>query len=181
MWAFEPVTSIREIFESNVRKSNLLGAITIEPAALGNREGVAQLYLPDDRHGLIETSASLNESFREVHAASMTVTLSTLDKTFLHHPQWSASPEVLIKIDVESAEPEVLAGAEGLITRHRPAVVCEILPGADIDFFHRFMRQFDYLHLDCDNGLQFAYAGDEFNLSLSFRDHLFLPSEKLEL
>lgn len=173
-YAFEPVLAIATVLTANARMSELSARLSLYDCALGKSEGKAMLYLPHAGHGLVETSASLNPNFRAHHAGQLEVRVARLDS--LMHPMLESGREVLLKIDVESAEPAVLEGASGLIDSARPAIVCEILPGSDIDWFERFCIRHGYRHFALqEHGL---VEGSCWPQSLAQRDHLFLPEEK---
>lgn len=180
VWAFEPVSDIRAIFEANIYESALASKITVIAMALGEQSGELDLFLPDAGHGLIETSASLNPDFREHHSSKFPVLVSTLDQYFNEQICSSDDQIVLIKIDVESWEKQVIKGGVQFIAIHRPIMVMELLPGADVEFFEAFVRNQNYAHywLHPTNGLD--ESGQKFELSLSRRDHLFVPKEKMQ-
>jgi FkbM family methyltransferase len=169
--AFEPVLEIAQVLAANARISELDHALTCHVLALGESKGEASLYFPLATHGLVETSASLNPKFRAQHEGVRRVALQRLDAVL---PTLAAGP-VLIKIDVESLEPAVLTGAVGLLQRCRPAVICEILPGAELGYFEAFCRAYGYQHYALDSGL--PVSSPALALSLEQRDHVFLPIE----
>lgn len=179
VWAFEPVPAIRTILEDNLRESGLLGRINVSEHALGEEAGEFDLYLPDAGHGLIETSASLNPSFRKSHSGKVSVPVTTLDQFFLDTPRWDGNPPILMKIDVETLEPQVLKGGARFIEACRPTLVVELLPGADVAFFKDFAQQFNYAHYWLNPNNQLDDSGDKIELSLTRRDHLFVPRERL--
>jgi hypothetical protein len=93
----------------------------------------------------------------------------------------SPNAPVLVKIDVETHEPAVLQGAAGWWTTVRPALVCEVLPGCDTQFFEKFAQAHDYVHyaLGSDRvgfgGVGGLIATERVTPSDIHRDHLFLP------
>lgn len=169
--AFEPVLEIAQVLAANMRVSEWDHALTCHVLALGESNALASLYLPLATHGLVETSASLNSSFRTQHEGVRRVSVQQLDTVL---PIMADGP-VLMKIDVESLEPAVLNGAAGLLQRSRPAVICEILPDADVGFFNSFCKTHRYEHFALDSG--WPVAAPELTLSLAQRDHVFLPIE----
>jgi hypothetical protein len=52
----------------------------------------------------------------------------------------------LIKIDTETTEPEVLAGARKLIAEHRPWIMVEVLWSLVEDRLHAVMDEFGYTY-----------------------------------
>ncbi|WP_066342771.1 FkbM family methyltransferase [Azohydromonas lata] len=97
---------------------------------------------------------------------------ATLEQALAHEP---AGTPMLLRLDAASHEPQVLRGAAALLRRHRPAVVCELLPDAGLAFFEHWCQAQDYAHYALDGGLPGARAA--MGLSLGHRAHLFLPNE----
>lgn len=178
VYAFEPVPSIFQIFKSNIAESALDGKITTYDTGIGETEGSFTLYLPLDGHGLIETSASLNKDFRAQHSAQMEVAVTTLDAFGQAEEAGLAGQQVLMKIDVETLEPEVIRGGGQFIEKYRPVIAIEILPGSDVAFFEKFCAEYRYDHiwLRPEQPLDISAAGIE--TSLHMRDHLLIPKEK---
>lgn len=173
--AFEPVKEIAATLMSNAAISELDDRLSLHAMALGESDGEAVLYFPLADHGLVETSASLNATFRAHHAEQRAVQVARLDSV-LRDRLFEDVP-LLIKIDVESREPDVLRGATALIAKARPAVVCEMLPGCDTAFFAAFCRDQGYVHFALDRGVPVASPVATDLVSLTSRDHLFLPEE----
>ena len=115
-FAFEPTPTTATIGR-RMKRVNKLGFELVE-LALSNAPGSATLYVS----AKAETSNSLNPDHRD-HAGEFTVELSTVD---LFTAARGVDPAVM-KIDVETNEPNVLAGSYETIRRARPAIVCEIL------------------------------------------------------
>ena len=119
-YAFEPTPDTARICRA-VRKYNGLNYAVVE-AALSSEPGVAALYLSDKT----ESSNSLNPGFRG-HTQEVVVSMTTLDA----FAKETGVDPYLIKIDVETQEPQVIRGALEVIARARPWIVCEILPEVD--------------------------------------------------
>lgn len=175
--AFEPVAEIAEVLAENAAMSELAADLTLHRCALGAEEGESDLYFPRASHDLVETSASLNPAFRGDHEEVRLVPVARLDG--VPGPGLPKGTPVLLKLDVESHEPAVLAGAVALLRTARPAVVCEMLPGVDLDFYRRFFREHGYGHYALTSGK--PVAAQEMVLSMVHRDHLFLPREAAAL
>ena len=178
VYAFEPVPSIYKIFSANIAESALQGKITTYDTGIGETEGSFTLYLPLDGHGLIETSASLNKDFRAQHSAQMEVAVTTLDAFGQQQAAALAGQQVLMKIDVETLEPQVIKGGYQFIEKYRPVIAIEILPGSDVAFFEKFCAEqnYDHIWLRPDQPLNVSAHGIE--TSLHMRDHLLIPHEK---
>lgn len=116
--AYEPGSDLAQVLRQVVA---LNGAdISVQQIALAARDGTAEFYMsPTD------TSNSLRKGFR--HAVGVdTVTVARLDTWLRDHPD--REPAVL-KIDTESTEPDVLAGAAEFVARARPWLIVEVLKG----------------------------------------------------
>ena len=137
--AFEPLPAARQALINNLRANGTLGRVIIEPIALSDIDGSASLHIPDAGHGLLETSASLEASFKDV-ASSIEVPVRTLDS--LRLPSFS-----VIKADIEGHETAFIRGATRTLSEDRPLVYAEMLSGASKQFFSlsKLMLELEYL------------------------------------
>jgi FkbM family methyltransferase len=119
--AFEPYQPVLKILKSNMRANGLSDRVDVRSIALSDSKGSATLYLPDQAHGLLETSCSLEPGFKPFHQ-SIEIEKDTLDNIA---PKESIS---LIKADIEGHELAFLRGARNTITRDRPFIFAEVLP-----------------------------------------------------
>lgn len=90
----------------------------IEEAAVAATAGRSTLYMPLDGARIVDGLASLQPLQRD-NLTRLEVRTITLD-AFLDHPIG------FIKIDVEGAEMQALAGARKLLAKHAPIVLIEI-------------------------------------------------------
>jgi FkbM family methyltransferase len=138
VYAFEPLPDACDRLRENVRRNDL-AHVVCEPVAVGRRDGSADFFeasadsvkqVASDASGTISCSSSLSYDFMAAAGAveSRRVTVKTLDGYLV--PAERARVD-LIKIDTETTEPDVLAGARELLQASRPAIVCEVLPGHD--------------------------------------------------
>ena len=90
--------------------------ITLEEFAISNYSGKSQFTVNKARSHIINKpkSSSAKVSF---------VNTLRLDDYF-NHPN---TKNVLIKIDAEGEEKNIIAGAEKLITKFRPIIICEVV------------------------------------------------------
>jgi FkbM family methyltransferase len=141
--AFEPFPAALRFLEENLHlNGGLEGCVNVFPYAVSDAVGQQPLYVPDPGHGLVETSCSLNGSFKERVVDEVTVDVVTLDA----HVDALGRPVVgVVKIDVESLEHRVLAGAEGVLARDRPLVFVEVLPSGDPEAIERIRTRHGYL------------------------------------
>lgn len=136
--AFEPVPGAFRELEGNLR-ANGLDRARAHLMALGDADGSVTLYVPESRRHL-PTTASLDPGFRP-RSRPVTVRGARLD-TFLDEAEIRGVD--LLKVDVESAEPQVLSGAVRMLDRDRPLVLCEVLEGLTEDALERILRPRDY-------------------------------------
>jgi len=115
------------VFERLKRHAALNGSGRIRPlpVAAGSEAGAADFFhVP----GGLPTSSSLSRGFMQVHANldSSRVSVARLDDLLAEQ---GATRVDLIKIDTESTEAAVLEGAERMVARWKPDIVCEVLAG----------------------------------------------------
>lgn len=123
--AFEPCPENRELLISNLALNGLSRYVSVRPEAASDRAGQADFM--ECKEDNSNNTLSENEPFAidaDQHVARRRVTTITLDSLIDDLPRVD-----LVKIDVQGSEPRVLAGAEALITRHRPVIVVEAVPG----------------------------------------------------
>lgn len=174
--ALEPDPHVKPILDRNIGLNRLGHRITALPIAASDRPGVAELFIPQQDHGLLETSSSLESSFKESHSAVLRVETDTIDALGRRlHP---GLPDVtIIKIDVEGHEAAVLRGASETIRKHRPLLFVEVLPRADVEWLEAFLRDNSYLDLPLKRsgeqtlGTTVAHDPEAWN-------HLFMPAER---
>jgi FkbM family methyltransferase len=115
--------------------------MTVAEIALGDESGTATLYLSDST----DSSNSLNPNFR-AHSKEIVVPLERLDD----YVERTGAVPAVIKIDTETTEPEVLAGARKLIAEHRPWIMVEVLWSLVEDRLHAVMDEFGYTYYHLD-------------------------------
>ena len=131
--AFEPAPDTAQAAREIAAASGL--SAVVNEIALGEETGTATLYLSDST----DSSNSLNPAFRP-HSREISVPLERLDD---YVARTGAVPAV-IKVDTETTEHQVLAGAEQTIREHRPWILCEVLYGKSEDSLHAVMDQHGY-------------------------------------
>lgn len=175
--AFEPFAPIAKIYLDNVVNTlnTFPSFINFNQLALSDSNGTAKLFIPSQEHGLIETSASLNSSFRSSHSEVLTVKKKTLDSYF-SKKELKKGFNYILKIDAETCEPEILKGGNNFISSYRPFVIVEILPESDLNFYSTWTKENNYIHYELKAPYG-VYATTEIKSNSEIRDHLFLPKE----
>jgi FkbM family methyltransferase len=177
--AFEPYPPVVELLHGNLTVNRVGARIRVFEEAVGRSSGRAELHIPNPRHGLVETSASLNPTFGiegTRTSVSVSVAVTTLDEhiaTIGRHSRVG-----VIKIDVESLEHEVLAGATELVSSDRPYIVLEVLPTSDVDALEEIRASCGYVDV-CLRPHE-AVVGGAIVFDADGWNHLFIPSETLD-
>ncbi len=141
--AFEPFPAALSCLRENLQINRRTGdRIEVFPHALSDQVGEDTLYVPDPGHGLVETSCSLNRKFKERVVDELPVRVVTLDA---HLDALGRPPVGVVKIDVESLEHRVLAGAERTLAEDRPLVFLEVLPSGDPAAIEAIRRRHRYV------------------------------------
>lgn len=135
--AFEPLAEAFARLRDHVRL-NALANVACVPMALGHEASEAELFrapaaavaaIASDGQASIPCSSSLSADFMRgvPGAVGAPVRVAALDG-YLSGRQVERVD--LVKIDTESTEPDVLAGALATLRTSHPAIVCEVLPGS---------------------------------------------------
>lgn len=119
--AFEPNPDTRPLLAANIAANGLGHRIAVIPKGVADREGTAQMVVPDDR-----TAARI-----DVDGMGPTVELTTIDRVL------EGRRVDVIKVDVEGLEPQVILGGRESIEMYRPALILEVL---DREAFGRLTR-----------------------------------------
>jgi FkbM family methyltransferase len=117
--AFEPVKRVFEKLKANISLNNY--AITPYPYAVSDHCGEATFYDTDEDHTYSITIGKDLSQDNRYHPVQVTIT--TIDDIAR---EGALETIDLIKIDVESHEPEVLKGFSG-VSKYQPAILIEIL------------------------------------------------------
>jgi FkbM family methyltransferase len=114
---------------------NRLSAANVLNLAVSDRAGRQNIFLPVYASGLEEeqTATLRQDSWqtREEKVEKIEIQCTTLD-AFATGRQLPAG-RCCLKIDVENHEAAVLRGGRQFISTRRPWIICEILPGQNID------------------------------------------------
>ena len=106
------------------------------------------------------------------------VKVNTLDQVYYDLLKNHDYDEFLLMVDVETAEPQVLRGAERVIKNYRPKIICEVLSGRTESELQTIMSGYGYTfyrYKDESWVLEEKVFGDS---SHKYRDWLFLPKEE---
>jgi FkbM family methyltransferase len=131
VYAFEPLPIAAERLRLH-RRLNDAEQVEWVGAAVGAVSGVASLYVGE---GGIPVGASLSAGFVERIRREAPVRwreqVLILEVPVVTIDEFAAERRLgkidLVKIDAESAEPQVLRGMAGVLQRDRPTILCEVL------------------------------------------------------
>jgi len=170
--AFEPYPPVIDLLEKNINLNRQFENISVHKLALGAESGSTELYIPLQDHGVVESSCSLNKTFKDDHSNVIPVTVTTIDQ---HLAESSSQRISLVKIDVEGTEADVLRGASNLLEKHRPLLFMEILPSADIEKINEIRDQSKYVSYQLHPDTVVREGRAEFHPNAW--NHLFVPVE----
>lgn len=126
IYGFEPVGKIYDKFVANCQINQY--KIKCEQLALSNQTGEVIFY---DLPVLNNYSASLNKDFSDIHHAQLIdqrIELKVKAMTLKDYIESNKIDRIdLMKIDVETFEPQVLEGMDIYLEKFRPAMLIEIL------------------------------------------------------
>jgi FkbM family methyltransferase len=171
VFAFEPVPRIHARLGQNVTLNGLRNVACVA-SAVGDAVRSVALHVP---RAPFPSDASMRSGFRE-NTEEIVVPLTTLD----HFKRANGIPRVdLVKIDTETTEDRVLAGAREILSRDRPAILCEVLKGFVESSLQRILEEHDYrvFHIT-DRGLE-SQAGIGADPSYRDRNFLFLHASQV--
>jgi len=120
IYAFEPITSNYTQLRRNIEINDLADVIKVFPVALGEADGGARFFIPEDMPG----GASIVELHPSMASRQEVCPVATLDAVLADEGVGRVD---ILKCDVEGAEFNVLKGAKGVLARDRPVLLLELL------------------------------------------------------
>lgn len=139
--AFEPNPEVFDLLTANLAHNPQGSRVRPVRLAADNAPGQAELFIPAQGiPDIVVGDASLNKSFHAAWVESVTVSKTTLDDYTRQLPRVD-----VLKIDVESVEDRVLAGARETLRRKRPIIFYEVLPRANCPAIDAIRREADYV------------------------------------
>lgn len=173
--AVEALPAVAALLEENLGLNPVLARrVRVHRVAVSDRQGRAMLYVPPPTGTLVETSASLDRTFKEEIATAIEVETLSLDGL------WEAigNPLVgLVKVDTEGTEHLALRGATELLDHSRPVMVCEVLPRGAMTELTKLLKESGYVdvHLRSDG----LFVGRAVEFDPDAWNHAFVPREKM--
>lgn len=136
-FAFEAVPLVQDMCQC-ILNLNPSFAVELIGAAIGDRTGEVEIYIPNKETELPTTST--NPSYHPGRRGLKVPALRIDDFVARRN-----LPSVdLVKIDTETTESEVLAGMAETVRRFRPTILLEVLREARVDKLNLFLRENHY-------------------------------------
>ena len=147
------------------------------PLAVGDTPGRASLYVPLQGNGVVETSSSLVQEFKDEHAAVLEVDVTTVD-TIMRERLRIGQRLTIMKVDIEGHEWQAISGAGRSVHRYRPVLFVEVLPRAALPSLSRFLNEHTFYDGPLlPEGRMAAYGTLEYHPNAW--NHAFVPQEIL--
>jgi len=144
VYAFEPV---KRVYSKLVDNSRLNGYdIRCHELAVSNVDGQALIYDTLDDHIL---SVTLNKNLNDPETIVIPTVVTTVRLSSLIEKN-NIKKIDLIKIDVETHEPEVLEGLEPYLSRDKPAMLIEVLNESIGKQIEKIVHGSNYLYFNID-------------------------------
>ncbi len=140
VYAFEPVPRVYERLKRNI-ELNKCSNIKAICAAVTSSNGKIAMYVPKFD---LPTSASSSKGYRE-NVEELEVLAVSLD-SFADKEKVEIN---LMKIDTETTENDVLKGAQNIIQKNRPIMLCEVINeilDSDLKSIEEFLNSIDYVY-----------------------------------
>jgi FkbM family methyltransferase len=131
--AFEPNPIIFSNLRNNIELNELSNRVGLFQSALGSKEGLSKLYIPEYSEST-SISSLISESSRYIE-----VPVSTIDHIF-----YSQRID-LIKIDVEGYESEVFIGGQHVLDKSKPIILAEALTNDELVNQKLILSKYGYL------------------------------------
>lgn len=144
VYAFEPVSRIFKKLKENI-SLNSLNIFPVEKA-ISNSDGVATIFDEGSDHIY---SVTVNKNLSAPHIKVTEIKINTISlNTFIK--DHNIAKVDLMKIDVETHEPEVLQGFSKYLSKHRPTMLIEILNDEVGKEVNKLVLGLGYLYFNID-------------------------------
>lgn len=144
--SFEPIPAVFTILQKNVAINNF--SIINHELALSDFNGTAKIYMPFDSDFAYSVTVNQNRLNKNTKVKELTIYTKTL-KTFIEENKIKSID--LMKIDVETHEPEVLLGMGEYLQLFKPTMIIEVLDNEIANRLNTILENFDYLYFNIDD------------------------------
>jgi FkbM family methyltransferase len=136
MYSYEIIPEVFKALFDNCVRNDILPRVSLRCAGVASAPGIG--VFPSNFGGsALPDFLSLETEF----GSGVAVPLVSLDDELASVP---SNTSMIMKIDVEGTEAEVLAGSLATLSRLRPDILCEVLPGADGGPIERLLAPHGY-------------------------------------
>ena len=143
--AFEPLPKVFETLKHNVSLNSF--PTHLHPVALSDYSGEATVYLPAGQQFAVSVTVNENLAAPGVPVDALQIAVDRLDAVVA---RLGIERIDLMKIDVETHEPQVLRGMGHLLAHHRPQLLVELLNDAVAGEVNSLLQPLGYLFYDID-------------------------------
>lgn len=171
--AHEPLPQLQQTSLRLQIANNLF--YSLDANAISDTSGTADFYVS----AVSDSSNSLVSGFREIKEV-ITVSLGTIDSLYTERVTSNDYKNVILMIDVETAEPAVLRGAIGFLKRVRPVIICEVLANRSESEMQPLLKQLGYAFYRYDGEMWQLTNELKGDRTYKYRDWLFIPSERID-
>lgn len=142
VYAFDPVSRVYDKLVKNIELNNY--NIKSYQIALSNNTGVAKIYDTDSEHTY---SVTVNKNLNTTKSAVKEIQIETLrlDEFITSN---SIKKIDLMKIDVETHEPEVLEGMGKYLREFKPTLLIEILNDEIAEKIENLIKELNYIYFN---------------------------------
>jgi len=146
VFAFEPLPGVVRYLNQNIEVNNF--DVVVLPVAVSDYSGKANVFLREQDD--FAYSVTVNKSLLGDDTPQKKLEISTVT---LHQfvQEYSLTHISLMKIDVETHEPEVLSGFGNYLTEFRPDMIVEVWDKQCAVQLNEIFKGLDYLFFDIDD------------------------------
>ena len=144
VYAFEPVSRVFNKLKENIAL-NHFDIMPIEKA-VSNSDGTAMIYDTASEH-TYSVTVNKNLISPETKTIETNIDIVTLNSFIRQH---DIKRTDLVKIDVETHEPEVLEGFSDYLFQFKPSILIEILNNEVGEKVNHIIQKLDYLYFNID-------------------------------
>lgn len=173
VYAFEPFPAIYTYLTRNTQVNGFKNLRTFA-VAVTDFVGTTPFYIPTASAVFpfsASTAAGLSPALQEIH-----VPATTLDQ-FVREQRVECVD--LMKVDTETTEPQVLAGAAETLRAYRPIMICEVLPYGKEPLLHAVLDPLDYNYFWIQGQTLVAKPTIVADPTLANMNYLFVPKERV--
>lgn len=147
VYAFEPVERVFNRLNDNISLNNY--DINSFQIGLSNYDGVATIYDPGGDH-LYSVTVNKNIHVPDIECREVLITVNRLDTWYYKN---ISDPIDLVKIDVETHEPQVLEGFGEILSHQKPSLLVEVLNDDTASHLNNIFNGLGYLFFYIDESI----------------------------